>query len=486
MATTINRMRLAATGLYIILALPFSCDTTATISECADLSQPLPDIVPDGPGRVRSEPNDEAAFIYDQGQFRTFEIQLKPEYLHAINAHPAAEQYVPGLLFFEGRKYLVGIRYKGNIGAWIGCTANSSPKNPFNKGGAKTCPKLNMKISFNKYDPKGRFYGVKKLLFHAMNGDSSLMRERMGYWLYRQMGVPAPRAVHVRLIVNGRYEGVFINVEYIDDRFARSHFLDGEGNLYKETWPISTEDQATPISSSRLLEGLRTNENENPSVKKMVDFSNAVASKNGDARARAIQDWMSVDNTMRFIAADRTIAFDDGLFHFYCGEEGCINHNFYFYEEENANRVWLIPWDLDNAFVVEPKTGRSVDGFLKIVDEWNDHKALCERRPGAASGVPGQIPPSCDPLVNGFSCYFEDVYSNALAELINGPFSAKVLDKNMEDWRAQISEAVVEAHAKNPRQLSPQKWQRSLTRFSKRLDILRDQAVNSLNRPENP
>ena len=50
---------------------------------------------------------------------------------------------------------------------------------------------------------------MKKLMFRAMNNDASLMRERLGCWLFRQMGVPAPRAVRARLLINGKYQGMF-------------------------------------------------------------------------------------------------------------------------------------------------------------------------------------------------------------------------------------------------------------------------------------
>ncbi len=449
-------------------------------AKCSKLSAPLPEITPDDPGRVIGESEDEISFIYDQSEFRTFEIRLEQDDLDTLDADPVAEQYVPGTLVFDGTEYgPVGVRYKGSVGAWVRCTANSTNDDPLNVGGAKTCPKLNLKVSFNEYDTEGRFFGVKKLLFHAMNGDESMMRERLGYWLFRHMGVPAPRAVHVRLLVNGKYEGVFINVEYIDGRFTRSRFSDGKGNLYKEIWPTSIKGQTAPLTAKRLLGGLRTNEDENPSVDKMLSFNRAVMKMNGDARAKAIIDWMSVDNTMRYIAVDRTIRADDGIVHFYCFDAACGNHNFYIYEEEHANRVWLIPWDLDNAFVIIGDHGDWEDKFLKVVNEWDDHKAICRRRQGAESWSPRQMPPSCDPLVNGCGCYFKDKYYQVLSELLDGPFSANTVNDNIETWQAQITDAVDEAYKADSRQLSPKEWQTAIANFHERIKILRAQAHNS-------
>ena len=96
-----------------------------------------------------------------------------------------------------------------------------------------------------------------------MNSDSSLMKERLAYYLFRSMGIAAPDTVPARLVINGELVGLFLLVEQIDGRFTRSRFEEGgKGNLYKEIWPIHTDD-------ALYLNALKTNEDENPSVDKM-------------------------------------------------------------------------------------------------------------------------------------------------------------------------------------------------------------------------
>ena len=280
-----------------------------------------------------------------------------------------------------------------------------------------------MKISFNEYDSKGRFFGVKKLMFHAMNNDSSLMRERLGYWLFRKMGVPAPRAVHVRLLINGKYQGVFLNVESLDDRFTKSHFSDKDGNLYKEIWPTSIEGFTEPLTAARWKSGLETNTDKSQSFDKALALGRAVIQDDGDARARALQNGMSIANTVRYIAVDRAIGLDDGASHLYCQEGRCGNHNFYVYEEEKASRFWLISWDLDSSFVVSGSLADEGDAAQRIVKAWNDHSAVCEIGPGASPHAVQQLPTACDPLWNALGCYYQDGYRAAVAELLTGPFS---------------------------------------------------------------
>lgn len=452
-------------------------ETTRTAA-CAPLTTALPMPMSDAAGRVTGEPADAAADIYDQKVLRSFELKLAEKDLAFLDADPTAEKYVPGSLVFDGKEYAqVGIRYKGSIGAWILCVADSTPQDPTRVGGAKTCPKLSMKISFNEYDSKGRFYGMKKLMFHSMNNDASLMRERLGYWLFRQMGVPAPRAVHARLLINGKYQGMFLNVESIDDRFTKSRFSDSDGNLYKEVWPTSIEGLTAPLSAERWKSGLEDSGDKNPTFDKVLDFGRSVMQENGDARARAVQERMSIANTMRFVAVDRTIRADDGSAHFYCIDGGCGNHNFYLYEEQKSPRFWLIPWDLDSAFVVSGSLAEVGDSFQRVLTEWNDHGAVCKVGPGAASFAPQQLPTACDPLWNALGCYFKDDYRAAVAALLAGPFSDAVVTEKLDAWRDQIAASVDEAYKTDARQLPPDLWAAALADLRARVHFLRDQAA---------
>ena len=110
-----------------------------------------------------------------------------------------------------------------------------------------------------------------------MNNDASQMHERAGYWLFRQMGIPAPRAVHAKLTINGIYTGLYSLVEQIDSRFIKENFDDNEGNLYKEIWPLTYAGVPYPVDD--YIKALKTNEN-NPSVELIRSFGQKIADAN--------------------------------------------------------------------------------------------------------------------------------------------------------------------------------------------------------------
>ena len=148
--------------------------------------------------------------------------------------------------------------------------------------GEKECTKLSTKVKINWEDSDDTFYEVKKLQFHSQNLDPTKMHERLGYWLFRETGVPAPRSVHARLIINGQFNGIYALTEQIDGRFTRENFDDGTGNLYKEIWPIT--NSGVPMPAEPLQNALKTNEDEDPRFEIIQQFAQAVVDADGSAR----------------------------------------------------------------------------------------------------------------------------------------------------------------------------------------------------------
>jgi len=415
-------------------------------------------------GTVTPDPQDEAAYLFDQTQVRTYELRIAQSDLDAINADPVAEQYVSATLLFEGTEIgPIGVRYKGSIGAFYSCVANGG----LMPSGAKTCRKLSMKLAFDWIDPVARFHGVKKLNFHSMNSDRSQLRDRLGYWLFRQMGVPAPRAVHARLVINGVTEGLFALVEQVDGRFTRSRFTEGgEGNLYKEIWPIHATEQP-------YLNALESNRDEMPNASKILSFRNALSGANDSTLGTVIDAQMNRDISLRYVAVDRTILNDDGAFHFYCNFPGAQgnnpgsigNHNFYIYEEANSDQLWVIPWDMDLSFAGETN-------LTRITTAWNNLNAVC----GCGIFGGGQNPPACDPLIRGWALMPTD-YNAARRQLLDGPFSASSVNAQLDTWIAQLTPVVTDVAA-DPRQITVSQWQSAVTSLRNTINTLRTTAEN--------
>ena len=411
-------------------------------------TEPGSGTIPEGTDPIINEPVDAASPLFDESVIHTFNIILASADLAKIDQNPVAEQSVPAGLEFDGKSYgPYKVRYKG---------AGGSFKAPCTNGGSgpKT-GKCSLKLDFNDVDSKARFFGLKKLNLHSMNADPSMLRDRLDYRMYREMGVAAPRAMHARVQINGQSEGLYIAVEQIDGVFARSRFREGgTGNVYKEIWPMHE-------ASSAYAAALETNEAQ-PNVQHMLDFHAAI----GQSRAAA-ERFFDRDYMLRYLAVDRVTINDDGVVRFLCvagltgNNPGPIgNHNYYWYEEVQSGRMWLVPWDLDKSFLLTTD--------VLVYPEWSASAACsCTEHPWYGS----QMPTSCDPLFKHIQSSPAD-YESAVAAFIAGPFAKSHVDQLIDTWASQIRSHVQATAGQNGAPTLEQ-WQAGVADLKQKVDDAR-------------
>ncbi len=309
-------------------------------------------LVDNGALLATGEWEDSTRYIFHEDSLRTYDLIIPTDDLAKIDANPMNEEYVSGAITFNGETLSdIKIRYKGSYGAFARCIDGFSGSS----GNHKICPKLSMKVKFDKapYNDR-RFYGLKKLQFHAMPWSPSQLGERAAYWVYRNMGIPAPRAVHVKLKINGELQGLFLLVEQIDSRFSRYHFDGADGNVYKEFWPAE-KNAITP--ANQLLEVLKTNENSSPdfSIVQGLEADLLAANNDVDALQAAIRKWMDASLLIKSILTAHVVYNADnpymGTWDFTPWSNG--GHNTYWVENPETQQIALIPWDVDGSLPID-------------------------------------------------------------------------------------------------------------------------------------
>ena len=375
---------------------------------------------------IDAPPGPTAADLFDEAQIRTLDLTVAAADWDWLNANPLLEQYVPADLSWNGVTVArLGVRYKGSVGSLRLC---------FDAQGNRRCPKLSMKLDFDEYVADQRFVGLEHLNLHAMMRDASAMKERIVYGLYRGAGVAAPRAAHARVRVNGADLGLFILVEAIDREFVQDHFraIDGSGggNLYKEVWP----EHAGPAPYVAALETNATA----PNVDRMVRFAAALAATTPATFRATAAAWLDLPTLVSFLAVDRLVDNWDGFVGWYCASATggtCANHNYYWYEEPGRDRLWLVPWDVDNTMQV-PSPIRTSYGM----PDWNASPTDCARR-SIFLGYFGR-PPACDHLTALMAQVLWTDYQARTAELLAGPAGPGVLEAQIDALAAQLAPEV--------------------------------------------
>jgi len=428
-------------------------EPVATVDDIASSSGPDTEASttePDGPPSRYG--TGDSSFLFDPEVVHTFDIGLEPDALEALDSDPAAEEYVEGSLTFDGETLdRVGVRYKGSVGAFLGCTACP---NPFDPSGPKTCRKLSLKLRINWDGADTEFYGQRRVQLHSVNLDQSLLRDRLGYEMFRQAGVPAPRATHARVTINGELVGLFVLVEQIDGRFTRDRFEDGTGNLYKEMWPF--DEFGMVRSSGELIDSLRTNEDDDPTASIIQSFAqelldSGAAADTGAAR-RVLGERTDLDALIAYSVVDRAIRNDDGPFHWYCIEGTCEPHNFYLYEEPASGRMHVIPWDLDNSL----RLSGGVTSITEIADGWGEISNDCEPFPFGPVGLL-QKSAACDPFVAAWSS-LDAEFAAADTAFRSGPFAPANMRELVDTWSTQIEPLVMESSEAHDDALTVAEW----------------------------
>jgi hypothetical protein len=192
--------------------------------------------------------------------------------------------------------------------------------------------KSSFKVRFDKFEPDKRFWGLKNMTLNGMVEDPTTMREYLGYRLYRQMGVPAPRVGFVELSVNGERYGLYAAIETIDEGFLKHHFGDASGNLYEGEYGCDVYPEDVPgfdhdLGPDKEHVGLAA-------LAKMVqeDPDRVFASDDSPVDRKSL---------LGYLAVSAFIGDFDGYRH---------SHNYRLYHDPAKDKWHIIPWGIDRAF----------------------------------------------------------------------------------------------------------------------------------------
>ena len=92
--------------------------------------------------------------------------------------------------------------------------------------------KMSIRIKFDAFDGHGKFGGYGDVNVKGEYDDGSMMRERLAFFVFGAL-MPAPKAAHATLTVNGDARGLFTLREDWDETSISEHFSQPVGPLYR-------------------------------------------------------------------------------------------------------------------------------------------------------------------------------------------------------------------------------------------------------------
>jgi hypothetical protein len=242
-------------------------------------------------------------------------LVIPPASAAALASQPFV--YVEATLVYDGREYgPVGLRLKGG--------------NSF----LPLSQKAAFRINIDEFVDGAKFFGMDDLTLNNMSTDYSMMHDRAAYWIARRLGLPASRANHALVTVNGEFYGLFSNVETVKSRMMARWFDEPNGPLYE-----ATDVDFTPAYVAAF-------EHEGgPDDRTLIqETADALSSGQPATAIGAVAAYVDMTRFRRFWAMSAVIGQFDAFPYSNPGDD------FFVYADPTSARLHFMPWGMDETF----------------------------------------------------------------------------------------------------------------------------------------
>ena len=342
--------------------------------------------------------------LFDTSSILTVNILMDEADWNDMLANAAAEEYYQCDVEIGGTTfYRVAIRPKGNT------RLTSIASDP-------TTDRYSFKLEFDHYVDGQTCFGLDKLILNNNYADATNMKEALIYDMYQYLGADASLYNYAKLSVNGEYWGVYLALEAVEDSFRLRNYGVQDGELYKPdsmnigggkdfgdfnaddidfgdldlgdmTLPdrnAAPAEQKTAAAGERPADDfgfgggkggfsmsgggadLNYTDDELDSYETIwdgeiadttkADHKRVVTALKNISEGNALEDYMDVDNLLRYMAVHVFSVNEDSL-------SGMMAHNYYLYEA--GGKLNFIPWDYNLAL---GGMGRSNDATSVVND----------------------------------------------------------------------------------------------------------------------
>lgn len=273
--------------------------------------------VPGGGGGGGDDGGLSADDLFGNEVIPTFELELSDEAFASLASDPY--EWVEGALIFEGERYEpVAVRTKGE-NSWQPITDKPS-----------------LKVKLDAYDDgPGDLFGLEELTFQNMDNDYAMMHERVAYRLYREAGVPAARANHMWLELNGEDYGLYTFLETVD-RDMMKRWREVKDSRMFEQWDVDFYDGYVPYFELEFGDDDRTN------LQGVADAMEGQVS--WDANIEAASEHIDYDSFLRYWAVGAVVGQFDSYPYSNPGDDCHV------FDNPETGKLEYVPHGMDEAF----------------------------------------------------------------------------------------------------------------------------------------
>ncbi len=251
--------------------------------------------------------------VFAEGTVHFYEIEMSPEALTSLKTAP--REYVRAA-FRSGEDFLrdVGVSVKGSVGTFRPIDGES---------------KTGLTVKFDQFVDGQKFHGLKKIILNNAAQAPGYLTDTMTNSVFRDAGLPAPRVAYANVALNGRHNGLYVQVEAATGDFLDRWFEDADGDLYEGPGDITRWEEMDADAGGKGAKRER--------LKALAEAAEKVA--NGAPLAE-LGNHMDLDRLARYLAAEGLVGHWDGYL---------SPNNYRIYFDPAADRFTLIPHGVDNT-----------------------------------------------------------------------------------------------------------------------------------------
>lgn len=280
--------------------------------------------------------SDDSWKLFDDSHVARVDITISPESLQWIYNNVQSDS-----------EHVASFRFRNN---WIDETADSIG---FRLRGntSRDSKKKSFKVSFNTFVRGRDFYSIEKLNLNGEHNDPSIIRSKLCFDHFETIGYKTSRANHIEVYINGKYYGLYMNVEHIDEEFIKKNFADDSGNLWKCLYPadltykgsdpniyINLNNNGTPTYE------LKTNETQ-MDFSKLVRLITVLNNTPSGTLPDSIESIIDIPGVLKYFAMNVLMGSWDDYW--------ALMNNYYLYHEPAKDIFQIIPYDYDNSYGVD-------------------------------------------------------------------------------------------------------------------------------------
>ena len=415
-----------------------------------------------------------ASSVFDKSKIMQVNIIMDDKDWDDMLENAVKEEYYACDIEINGiRYYNVGIRPKGN-------TSLSSIASD------DTTDRYSFKVEFDRFQDGQTMDGLDKLCLNNIMSDATYMKEYITYDILSYLGVNSSLYSYASINRNGKYWGLYLAFEGIEESFLQRNYDSTSGNLYKpenmggggkeggqgiqnqpgaQAVPGNKADnqngasaapgnkvdnqngaQAAPDDKADNQNGKEfkgpgggmgsdlSYTDDNYESYNVIWDSSVLGEVSDSDKQRVItalknisskenlEDYLDVDQMLRYIAANVVVLNDDSYF-------GNMLHNYYLYE--NNGVLSMLPWDYNLAFGAFEMGGNNDATSLvnRAIDDVVSSGKL-EERPLLAAALSTEE--------------YKEQYHKYLQNLIEGYFTSGTFETTIQQLKKMISSYVKE------------------------------------------